>query len=306
MEMGIKVLNRRKEGMNAKTGKSYSDYVTAICLAVAALTAVAVVPHALAVDEYMSSRERKAEESRKPLVYAAEPGWTASFAGYVLGQICPPTTNVSDPRGSMFRERGFRKKFDEPYHGMDVLSLKLTPTSYRLFRISASGYFTGDREALLAEGRALLKDIGGSMGIELAPFKFEAPDGSYWPKSNMSGPSGPIPKKYPVDESQWSTSRHVFAFSYTVKGSVRVDVNLGIVHDKRLYVCMSILDSEIQQTAEAEFDKAFRAAHNGQSYDEWNKANSLRHLRERELKETDSSTSRGSDSSYAAENHVPR
>ena len=46
-------------------------------------------------------------------------------------------------------------------------------------------------ESLLVEGRALLKDIGGSMGIDLAPFKFEAPDGKYWPKCNMSGPSGP-------------------------------------------------------------------------------------------------------------------
>ena len=259
--------------MNAKTGKSYSDYVTAFCLAVAVLTAV---PHALAVGECISSRERKAEESRKPLVLAAEPGWKASFAGYVLGQVYPPTSKVSDAPGSIIMERGFRKNLDEPFHGMDFMSLSFTPTNYRLFRLSASGYFTGDRKALLAEGRALLKDIGSSMGIDLAPFKFEAPDGKYWPRCNMSGPSGPIPRKYPIDESQWTTSWHVFAFSYTMKGSVRIDVNLGVIHDKRSYICLSILDSEGEQAAKIEFDTAFRATHNGKSYDEWRKEFSSR------------------------------
>ena len=221
-------------------------------------------------------REIKAKESRKPLVLAAEPGWKASFAGYVLGQVYPPTSKVSDAPGSIIMERGFRKNLDAPFHGMDFMSLSFTPTNYRLFRLSASGYFTGDRKALLAEGRALLKDIGSSMGIDLAPFKFEAPDGKYWPRCNMSGPSGPIPRKYPIDESQWTTSWHVFAFSYTMKGSVRIDVNLGVIHDKRSYICLSILDSEGEQAAKIEFDTAFRATHNGKSYDEWRKEFSSR------------------------------
>ena len=241
-----------------KTGKNLSCYVTETCLGLAVLMGAATVPRALAADEQMRLRERKANESRKPLTYAAEPGWTASFAGYVLGQVYPPTPKVGETRGVLFRERGFQKKLDAPFHGMDVLSLSLTPTSYRLFRLSASGYFTGDRKSLLAEGRALLKDIGDNLGISLAPFKFEAPDGSYWPTCNMSGPSGPIPKKYPVDESQWTTSRYVFAFSYTMKGAVRIDVDLGCIDDKWSYVCMSISDGEGEQTAKAEFDKSLK------------------------------------------------
>ena len=276
--------------MKTKKENILSCYVTATCLVLTVLTWAATVRRTLATDESMRLREREANELRKPLTYAAEPGWTASFAGYVLGQLYPPTPKVGDTRGVLFRERGFQKKLDAPFHGMDVLSLSLTPTSYRLFRLSAFGYFTGDRQSLLAEGRALLKDIGGNLGIDLAPFKFEAPDGSYWPKCNMSGPSGPIPKKYPIDESQWATSRHVFAFSYTVKGNVRIDVDLGVIHDKRSYICLTILDREGEQIAETEFDATFRAAHNGKSYDEWSREASSRRLPE--SKEKDGNVSR--------------
>jgi len=285
--------------MNTVTGTRFSWYAAAIYLAFATLPTLVAAPNAndgiLPTEERRRLRERKAKEAREPLTYAAEPGWKASFAGYVLGQVYPPASTVSDPPGSIIRQRGFRRKLDESFHGMDVLSLSLTPTNYRLFRLSASGYFTGDRKTLLAEGRALLKDIGDSMGVELAPFKFEAPDGSYWPKCNMSGPSGPIPKKYPIDESQWATSWHAFAFSYTVKGNVRIDVDLGVIHDKRSYLCLTILDREGEQMAETEFDATFRAAHNGKSYDEWSREASSRRLPESKEKDGNVSQKSGVD-----------
>ena len=126
----------------------------------------------------------------------------------------------------------------------------------------------GDRKAYLDEGRALLKDLGAKMGIELAPFRFEAPDWPHWPNGFWSGPR---PELYFADENQWATSRHVFAFSHTKKGSVRIDVRLGIVYDKPKSISMLISDCEGEKAAEAEFDTAFRATHNGLNWNEWNR-----------------------------------
>ena len=213
-------------------------------------------------------RIRKSKEMREPLVYDVEPGWRASFAGYTLGQVCPPPKSGSVIiYNDTVRMYTPQKKLDAPFHGMDFLQQSLTPTSHRLFRISASKKgFEGDRKKFLDEGRSLLKDLGNVMGMELAPFKYEAPDWPYWPNGVWSGAR---PELYFADESQWATSRHVFAFSHTKKGTCRIDVRLEIIYDKPKSISMSILDCEGERVAEVEFDKAFRGAHDGRSWSEW-------------------------------------
>ena len=225
-------------------------------------------------------RMRKSEAMREPLIYDAEPGWTASFAGYVLGRTYPPPeSGCVTIYGDTVKMYTPQKTLDEPFHGMDFLQLVLMPTSHRLFMISACKRgFDGDRKSFLDEGRAILKDLGDMMGMELAPFRFEAPDWPYWPNGLWGGP---LPELYFADENQWATSRHVFAFSHTKKGPVRVDVRLGIVYDKPKSISMSITDCEGAQASEAEFDKAFRAAHNGQSWTEWSREMASRRLRKR-------------------------
>ena len=260
--------------MNEKIVKKFSWCAAVISIAV--LMTLTLVPHALAVDKDTSLRARKTEELRKPLTYAAEQGWNASFAGCVMGQTYPPDSKSGVVYGGIVKAYRPRKKLEVPFYGMDTLQLSLTPTSHRIFRIFADRGFTVDRESFLSEGKVFLKNIGAMMGVELAPFKFEAPNGSYWPKCNLSGLSGPVPKVYFADESQWFTSRHVFAFSHTKKGSVHINVRLGILHDKPSYFYILISDSELEQAADTEFDTAFRATHNGKSYDEWSKEFSSR------------------------------
>lgn len=229
-------------------------------------------------------RISKSKEMREPLIYNAEPGWTATFAGYVIGQAYPPPeSGCVTIYADTVKEYHPQKTLDTPFHGMDFLQLTLTPTSHKLFKISACKRgFNGGRKSFLDEGRALLKDLGGMMGMELAPFKFEAPDWPYWPNGIWSGP---LPELYFADESQWATSRHVFAFSHTKKGHMRIDVRLGVVYDKPNSISMSILDCEGEQTAEAEFDKAFRAAHNGLSWKEYCEDSSKRHSPQNRIKE---------------------
>jgi hypothetical protein len=220
-------------------------------------------------------RISKSEKMREPLIYDAEPGWTATFAGYVIGQAYPPPeSGCVTIYCDTVKEYHPQKTLNMPFHGMEFLQLTLSPTSHRLFNISAiRREFDGDRKSFLDEGRALLKDLGGMMGMELAPFKFEAPDWPYWPNGLWSGP---LPELYLADESKWANSRHVFAFSHTKKGHIRINVRLGIVYDKPQSISMSILDCDGEQNAEAEFDKAFRAKHNGQSWTEWCKDTSNR------------------------------
>ena len=229
-------------------------------------------------------RMSKAAAMREPLIYDAEPGWTASFAGYVVGQAYPPPESgcvtIYHDTVKMYTPQ---KTLDKPFHGMDFLQLALMPTSHRLFMISARKRgFDGDRKSFLDEGRGLLKDLGDMMGLKLAPFRFEAPDWPYWPDGLWSGP---LPELYSVDESQWATSRHVFAFSHTKKGSVRIDVRLEIVYDKPKSISISITDCLGAQSSEIEFDKAFRSAHKGQSWAEWSREMAGRRLRKRRSNE---------------------
>lgn len=233
-------------------------------------------------EQELKERRRKSEAMRKPLIYDAEPGWRAAFAGYVIGQVYPPpkSGNVTIYNDTV-RMYTSQKKLDTPFHGMDFLQLSLAPTSHRLFRISANRRgFEGDRKAFLEEGRKLLKDLGGTMGIELAAFRFEAPDWPHWPNGFWSGQR---PEVYFADESQWATSRHVFAFSHTKKGPCRIDVRLEIIYDKPKSISMSILNCDGAQIAEAEFDKAFRAAHNGLGWAEWCRGGSDGRLPERRI-----------------------
>ena len=229
-------------------------------------------------------RISKSKKMREPLIYDVEPAWTATFAGYVIGQAyTPPESGCVTIYADTVKEYHPQKTLDTPFHGMDFLQLTLTPTSHKLFKISACKRgFNGGRKSFLNEGRALLKDLGGMMGMELAPFKFEAPDWPYWPNGMWSGP---LPELYFADESQWATSRHVFAFSHTKKGHIRIDVRLGVVYDKPNFISMSILDCEGEQTAEAEFDKAFRAAHNGLSWKEYCEDSSKSHSPQNRIKE---------------------
>ncbi|MBO7687499.1 MAG: hypothetical protein J6V72_13995 [Kiritimatiellae bacterium] len=223
-------------------------------------------------------RRRIAESMREPLIYDAEPGWTASFAGYVFGQAYqPPESGCVTIYHDTVKMYTPQKTLDKPFHGMDFLQLSLMPTSHRLFKISARKRgFDGDRKSFLDEGRSLLKDLGDMMGMKLAPFRFEAPDWPHWPNGAWSGS---LPELYSADESQWITSRHVFAFSHTKKGSIRIDVRLEIVYDKPKSISMSITDCVGAQASEAEFDEAFRAAHKGQSWAEWSSEMVGRRLR---------------------------
>ena len=240
----------------------------------------------------LKERRRKSEAMRKPLIHDAEPGWKAAFAGYVIGQVYPPPRSGSVTiYNDTVRMYTPQKKLNVPFHGMDLLQLTLTPTSHRLFRISANRRgFEGDRKAFLEEGRKLLKDLGGKMGMELAPFRFEAPDHPHWPNGVWGGS---LPELYFADESQWTTSRHIFAFSHTKKGACRIDVRLEIIYDKPKSISMSIQDCDGARVAEAEFDKAFRAAHDGLGWSEWCRGRYGGRLRERWIgAELSSSTNR--------------
>ena len=137
--------------MNAKIVKKFSWYAAVIPIAVSVLMTLALVPHALAVDKDTSLRARKTEELRKPLTYAAEPGWTASFAGCVIGQTYLADSNSGVVYGGIVKAYRPRKKLEVPFYGMDTLQLSLTPTSHRIFRIFADRGFTGDRESFLSE-----------------------------------------------------------------------------------------------------------------------------------------------------------
>ena len=219
----------------------------------------------------LKDKERMARtvRAREPLRYPAKSGWRMEFAGHKMGKAYPPPVNGQTVfYVDVVNHYRPQVVLDVPYHGMQHLSLNLSPTSHRIFHMGMSrGDFTS-RQELKDSGVALLDDLGKTIGRKLTGFRFEAPDWPYWP-SRRGIWGGPKAELYVADESMWPTSKNIFAISDTHVGSCSIQVRLSIVNFTEYELSVSIHDEEIAAESDSEFVAAFRRAHDGKDYQEW-------------------------------------
>lgn len=214
-----------------------------------------------------ADRLRALEEARRPLIYDLPLGSRFELFGYVMGQVCQPA-----PSGHMVvygdRVNRYIPTYTLPkkFHGMGDLFCQLTPTSRRLYSMSLSRRDFSGRADLMAEGLAVLGDLGKMLGHELAPFKYEAPDWPYWPCGDWSGP---LPDLFVADENQWATSKNVFAVSNTRIGGVFVNVKLDVVAFDHFNMSIVVRDDSLANEGQREFEEDFKKHHDGKNFAEW-------------------------------------
>jgi len=262
---------------------SQMKFVAAVIVAILAPSSVAVEgvavqspPEATKINErrieYERQRIRKErlkalEEARIPLTYEVPPGSRFELFGYVMGQEYQPAESghvviYGDRVNHYMPTYSLPKKF----HGMDNLSCQLTPISRRLYSMSLSRRDFAGRADLMSVGVAVLGSLGKMLGHELAPFKYEAPDWPYWPCGDWSGP---IPELYVADESQWATSKNVFAVSNTKIGDVSVKVSLDVVAFDNFALSVVARNDVLASEGAREFDEDFKKHHDGKTFGEW-------------------------------------
>ena len=102
---------------------------------------------------------------------------------------------------------------------------------------------------------------------------FTAPHWQYWPssKSIVNLWEGPLPKLYMANESMWPTSKIIFATSKTYVGDCIVHLKMGVVNDDEYDLSFSASSKIAAEKSEMEFQAAFRAKHDGATYEEWSK-----------------------------------
>ena len=221
-----------------------------------------------------ADRLRALEEARRPLIYDLPPGSRFELFGYVMGQVCQPA-----PSGHMvvYGDRVNRYipiyTLPKKFHVMGDLFCQLTPTSRRLYSMSLSRRDFSGRADLMAEGLAVLGDLGKMLGHELAPFKYEAPDWPYWPCGVWSGP---LPDLFVADENQWATSKNVFAVSNTRIGGVFVNVKLDVVSFDHFNMSIVVRDDSLANEGQREFEEDFKKHHEGKTFAEWSQESAFK------------------------------
>ena len=218
-----------------------------------------------------SRKERLQElkEARIPLTYEVPAGSKFELFGYVMGQTYQPAASGSEViYGDRLNRYIPTYSLPEKFHGMDRLSCELTPIGKRLYSMSLSRQNFAGRTDLMKVGKAVLESLGKALGYKLAPFKYEAPDWPYWPCGVWSGP---IPDLFVADESQWATSKNVFAVSNTRIGDVSVNVRLGVVSFNNFSLSVTAQDVAVASEGKSEFDEDFKKHHDGKTFNEWSR-----------------------------------
>ena len=213
------------------------------------------------------ARLKALEEARIPLTYDVPPGSRFEMFGYVMGQAYQPAASghvvvYGDRVNRYIPTYPLPKKF----HGMDDLFCQLTPISRRLYSMSLSRRDFSARADLMSEGIAVLESLGKMLGHDLAPFKYEAPDWPYWPCGDWGGP---LPDLFVADESQWATSKNVFAVSNTKIGEVSVKVSLDVVAFDNFTLSVVARDDVVASEGVKEFEEDFKKHHEGKAFAEW-------------------------------------
>ena len=193
------------------------------------------------------------------------------FAGYKLGESYHNLTN-----GGRMIYFGVLKHYthlaalNPPFHGLESVNMCLSSSSHSLMSMNASRIDFKGRQDLMNEGLSTLQDLGRHFGILLSRFKFTAPDWPYWP-SRKHGYlwEGLMPELLKVDDSLWPTAKTIFATSDTNMGDYSVQVRLGVVDYDEYEMSISLNSKSASEKSEKEFQAAFRAKHNGKTYDEW-------------------------------------
>ena len=221
-------------------------------------------------EKELEERRARREMARRPLVHNVKPGKVIGLAGYELGKIYrPPEKGCVTYYGDTVHEYTPQQKLDEPICGMDRLFMRLTPTTHRLFSIRANRGDIKSREELRKEGEVVRERLGELLGGEVKPFHFEVPDSPYWPAHRRGSWSGFMPEVFAVDESLWPTSKNIFAVSETKFGKARLEIRLDVIDHDEFTLLLSLVDESVEKAAESEFDEAFRAKHEGKSWNEW-------------------------------------
>lgn len=215
-------------------------------------------------------RKEETERARTPLSYPEDAKRRIGLAKYALGEVCPPPREgckvvYADVVGEYTPQAEIK-----PFHGLSRLCMRTTPTSHRLFEISAWREDIADRTNLLNVGCLVLADLGSAFGCKLTPFRFEAPDSPYWPSRRHNCWSGGLPELFKADENQWATSRTVLALSETKIGRVTVHVGLTVVDFTDCTLEIKLHDEQGAALARSEFEDEFRKMHEGTSVAEWN------------------------------------
>ena len=208
-------------------------------------------------------------------IYSTFPTGCVEFAGYKLGEAYHSLTNgakvVCDDVVKCYTPTVM---LDPPCHGVKSLNLCLSPQSHILVRMSASKMMDfKDRHELMGAGLSILDDLLKHSRKTPQKFMFTAPHWQYWPsnKSIVNLWEGPLPKLYMANESMWPTSKIIFATSKTYVGDCIVHLKMGVVNDDEYDLSFSASSKIAAEKSEMEFQAAFRAKHDGATYEEWSK-----------------------------------
>ena len=207
------------------------------------------------------------KEARTPLTYEVPAGSKFELFGYVMGQTYQPAASGQKViYGDRINRYIPSYPLPEKFHGMRYISCELTPISKRLYSMSLNRSDFAGRKELMDEGNAVLGNLGKLLGYKLSPFRYEVPDGPYWPCDVWSGP---LPELIVADENQWATSKNVFAVSNTKIGSVSIKVKLDVVSSNRFNLSVKANDETVASEGTREFEEDFKKHHEGITFNDW-------------------------------------
>ena len=208
-------------------------------------------------------------------IYSMGPTGCVEFAGYTIGESYHSLTNgakiVCDDVVKCYTPT---VSLDPPCHGIKSLNLCLSPQNHILVSMSASRVMDfRDRQELMGVGLSIFDDLVKHSGKTHPKFMFTAPHRPYWPsrKSIVNLWEGPLPRLYMANESMWPTSKIIFATSKTHVGDCIIHLKMGVANYDEYDLSFSVNGTSIAEKALMEFQSAFRAKHNGMTYEEWSK-----------------------------------
>ena len=208
-------------------------------------------------------------------VYSMCPTGRVEFAGYKLGESYHSLTNgakvVCDDVVKCYTPT---VSLDPPHHGIKSLNLCLSPQNHILVSMSSSKVDFKDRQELMNDGCAILNDLlKDSANARLrSKIKYTAPHWQYWPSRKRGYLwDGPMPELYAADANMWPTSKIIFATANTYVGDCVVNLKMGVVDYDEYDLSFSVSSKVAAAKSEKEFQSAFRAKHDGKTYEEWNK-----------------------------------
>ena len=208
-------------------------------------------------------------------IYSMCPTGCVEFAGYKLGESYHSLTNgakvVCDDVVKCYTPT---VSLDPLHHGIKSLNLCLSPQNHILVSMSSSKVMDfKNRQELMGAGLAILDDL--LKHSEKTPHKlmFTAPEWQYWPSSKaiVNLWEGPLPKLYTANENMWPTSKVIFATSKTYVGDCMIHLKMGVVNYNEYDLSFSASSESAAAKSEKEYQSAFRAKHDGKTYEEWNK-----------------------------------